>query len=79
MKILFNPQRIREIREAKGLEFKDIKSAMGIHHKAQLEQWENGRVIPKADTIALLASALDVSPCSFYTRYTSAEMECGCE
>jgi len=77
-KILFNPQRIREIREEKGLTFKDIKGVIGIHHKSQLEQWENGKVIPKADTIALLASVLEVPPCSFYTLYTSEKMACDC-
>ena len=78
-KILFDPQKIRIIREEKGLAFKDIKKVIGLHHKAQLEQWETGKTTPKADKIALLADLFGVPPCYFYTRYTSAEMECGCK
>ena len=76
---MFDPQKIRQIREEKGLNFKDIKKIIGLHHKNQLEQWENGKITPKADKIALLANLFGVPPCSFYTRYTSSEMDCGCK
>ncbi len=74
-KYFFEPRKIKEIRLSKSLTFKDIKKAVGLHHKSQMEQWENGEITPKADKIAILASVFDVPPCSFYLK----DQKCECE
>jgi transcriptional regulator with XRE-family HTH domain len=60
----FDPARLRRLREQRGFIASQLADRAGVSRSA-VSQYEAGRVAPNADTLALLARALDVPPISF--------------
>lgn len=56
----FQPDRLRGIREAKGLTQEDIQSLTGIDH-SRIARYERGKGTPSVDNLDRLARALDVT------------------
>lgn len=52
---------LRKFRNAAKLSQTDVASVCGIE-KARLSRYENGHIIPRVDTIEVLAEALSVKP-----------------
>lgn len=52
---------IRRLRLAAGMSQTDVAEVCGIE-KSRLSRYENGFVIPRVDTIEVLATALKVKP-----------------
>ena len=57
-------QRLREVREARGLSQLDLAAVSGLTHEA-ISRWELGQKAPNADTLRALAQALHVAPEQF--------------
>lgn len=50
---------LKNIRESKGLSFRELAAASGVDH-AQIARIENGEKDPRMHTVVLLADALDI-------------------
>jgi excisionase family DNA binding protein len=57
-------QRLRALREARGLSQLDLAAVSGLTHEA-ISRWELGHKAPNADTVRALAQALHVAPEQF--------------
>jgi transcriptional regulator with XRE-family HTH domain len=54
-------ERIRELREARGLSLFELSLASGIREQT-IRSWEAGRRIPSAEFIVAVSKALDSTP-----------------
>ena len=68
----FNPEMLRNAREAKGLTIRDLSSMLDISHQA-ISKYENDKAIPGADILIKLMNILEV-PYEFFFK-TSKNIE----
>ena len=59
MKNRFQRQRLRELREGRGMSQAELSEASGIH-RVSIARYELGIIVPTVDSLARLADALDV-------------------
>jgi transcriptional regulator with XRE-family HTH domain len=64
----FRRDRLRELREAKGLGVEQLARLAGVSQSA-ITKAENGKAIPGSDTLAKLARALDTPMGYFYGEF----------
>lgn len=57
----FDPQRLRAAREAAKLTRGALAKAAGVH-ASSVGEWESGRQVPRVETVAALARALNIEP-----------------
>lgn len=69
-KILFG-QKLREVRELRGLERQELATKLRVSLRA-IEQWERGEREPMATALAHLSAALGVS-CEAFTAALAAK------
>lgn len=67
----FDPARLRTVRVAAGLSQQALAEAVEVHVNTVVE-WEAGRQIPRIDTVAALAHALQVTPPDLLTPIEGA-------